>query len=90
MSATLLAVGPALSEPDLPSKTVAGTGHRADIRGGFDGGFVGVDVFFVIFGFVIARSILREIEETGTIRLGPVQRSAADTALAGAFSMANL
>lgn len=31
-----------------------------------DGGFVGVDVFFVISGFVIFRSIVREWDETGT------------------------
>lgn len=89
---------------------------------GFDGGFVGVDVFFVISGFVIGRSLLREIGRTGTIRLrsfwirrarrlipafatmmlatlalgivllelGAIQQSAADTALAGTFSVANL
>lgn len=37
---------------------------------GFSGGFVGVDVFFVISGFVIGRSMLRELDQTGTIRLG--------------------
>ncbi len=36
---------------------------------GFDGGFVGVDIFFVISGFVIGKSLLREIDRTGTIRL---------------------
>lgn len=36
---------------------------------GFTGGFVGVDVFFVISGFVIGSSLLREIDRTGRVRL---------------------
>jgi hypothetical protein len=32
---------------------------------GFSGGFVGVDVFFVISGFLITRLLIKEIEETG-------------------------
>lgn len=32
--------------------------------GWFKGGFVGVDVFFVISGFLITRLIIKEIEET--------------------------
>lgn len=36
---------------------------------GFSGGFVGVDVFFVISGYVIGASLLRELTATGTIRL---------------------
>jgi len=34
-------------------------------------GWVGVDVFFVLSGFLISRLLLTEIQETGTIRLGP-------------------
>jgi len=33
------------------------------------GGAIGVDIFFVISGFVIARSLLREYEKTGTIEI---------------------
>src|SRR4051794_12996302 len=34
------------------------------------GGFIGVDVFFVISGFVIAGLLLRQLGEAGTYRLG--------------------
>ena len=36
---------------------------------GLPGGYVGVDVFYVISGFVISGLVLRELDRTGTIRL---------------------
>jgi peptidoglycan/LPS O-acetylase OafA/YrhL len=36
----------------------------------FEGGFVGVDMFFVISGFVIFRSILHEIDKNETFNIG--------------------
>lgn len=36
---------------------------------GFSGGFIGVDAFFVISGYVIGATLLRELEFSGTISL---------------------
>jgi peptidoglycan/LPS O-acetylase OafA/YrhL len=36
---------------------------------GFEGGFIGVDVFFVISGYLITQNLLREAEATGKVRL---------------------
>jgi peptidoglycan/LPS O-acetylase OafA/YrhL len=38
---------------------------------GFSGGFVGVDAFFVISGFLVTGMLLREIDEAGSLALLP-------------------
>jgi len=73
-----------MSQPSVSAKQRAG--YRADIQGmraiavllvvafhvGLPvvGGFVGVDMFFVISGYVITSMLLREWHSTGTISLG--------------------
>lgn len=47
---------------------IAVVAYHADLA--IPGGFVGVDVFFVISGFVITAMLLREKASTGKIRLG--------------------
>jgi peptidoglycan/LPS O-acetylase OafA/YrhL len=73
---------PVLQLNKVPSER---SGYRADIQGlralavllvvvfhaglPVSGGFVGVDVFFVISGFVIAAMLLRELEQNGRVNL---------------------
>ena len=47
---------------------LAVVGYHAGVPG-FSGGFVGVDVFFVISGFLITRNLLREAEGGHRVRL---------------------
>lgn len=69
----------------LPTTTQHGEHRRPDIQGlraiavilvilfhadlPIRGGFIGVDVFFVISGFVITRLLWQELQQTGRIRL---------------------
>jgi peptidoglycan/LPS O-acetylase OafA/YrhL len=53
--------------------------------GALHGGFVGVDVFFVISGFLITGLLLREHVATGTIRLGRFWSRRAKRLLPAAF-----
>ena len=52
---------------------------------GLHGGFVGVDVFFVISGYLITGHLLREQVTTGRIRLGQFWSRRAKRLLPGAF-----
>lgn len=53
--------------------------------GALHGGFVGVDVFFVISGYLITGHLLREQLSTGRIRLGQFWARRAKRLLPGAF-----
>lgn len=51
------------------------------------GGFVGVDVFFAISGFLITAHLLREAEGSGTVRLGRFWARRARRLLPAAFTV---
>ncbi len=70
---TRLITGSETFRPDVEGLRAVAVGLVLLFHAGvpaFDGGYVGVDVFFVLSGFLITGLLVREIERTGTIRLG--------------------
>jgi peptidoglycan/LPS O-acetylase OafA/YrhL len=77
-------LGGELNAPRVDSETVQSTARRLDVQGlravavfvvvafhaglNVPGGFTGVDIFFVISGFVITAMLAREWQSTGTLR----------------------
>ncbi len=58
--------------PDIEGLRAVAVGTVVAYHAGFpgvSGGFVGVDIFFVISGFLITSLLLREVERSGTISL---------------------
>ena len=51
------------------------------------GGFAGVDVFFVVSGFLISSHLLRELKETGTIKLANFWSRRAKRLLPASFAV---
>ncbi|MGB4136050.1 MAG: acyltransferase, partial [Microbacterium sp.] len=51
------------------------------------GGYVGVDVFFVISGYLITGHLLREVQETGSVRVGRFWARRARRLLPAAFTV---
>lgn len=78
-----VSVAPSLARPTIPNQGIAKSAFRADIQGlrafavvvvildhmlGWpSGGFIGVDIFFVISGFLITGHLIREWEAKGKI-----------------------
>lgn len=70
----------------MRSSIPSALGFRTDVQGiralavlaviayhfklGLNGGFLGVDIFFVVSGFVVAGVLLRELRSSGTIQFG--------------------